>query len=810
MSPFSPIDRPLRALVFFAALTAADRGMAQHDCLSTKRSQGQHPISPKSSVLASMDILHQRIALDLTLGNIIRGNCAIRAVPREEEVANIVLDLEGLTVDSVVSDNGPLAFTHTENILDITFNAPLGPADTVDLTVYYGGDPIVDASGFGGFYTTSALLYNLGVAFESMPHSYGRVWFPCMDNFTERNTYEFLIKTAGNKRAWCNGELLERIQLGSDTVVNHWRIDRTIPAYLASVAASNFVVARDTFPNISGTTTPVELIAAPGDTTGMKSSFINLEQAFYHFEDLFGPYLWNKVGYVLTPVGAMEHATSVHYPRSIATGSLQDEDVMAHELAHHWFGNLVTCDRAEEMYINEGFAEYLSYLFLEKVYGRTRYMNTVRANHRTMVHRAHLMDDGWWTLSEVPQEWTYGEHSYNKGADVLHTLRSYLGDEAFSAGLTSFLTTYAFQPVNSTLLRDHLTATTGVDLTDFFNDWIHQPGWAAFEIDAQRFTQNEDGWLVELSIGQKQRGPADPYNNVPTSITVVGTDVNDVFHEISPLAGPSTEVVFTVPFEPAWVWLNADDRISLAMTGVTDTITNTVNMTYDLANFQLMPEPGDTTVVRMEQYWVPPDEGTFEEPFAYTLSPDRYWRITGNWNDARRFTARVTFDGRNTVSSSYDLGLMQGIAGLAFHEDSVVLLHRPGPAASWKLWADEVNTLGSATDGNCRITLDSLSTGEYVFARRTSAVGIERIGPTPMHWTILPNPTKGTLSFHTDQPNPRGTIRLYDARGREVSAFPVMDGTTRADVTELAVGNYTARFYPIDGGSSPVGTVVKQ
>lgn len=763
----------------------------------------------KERELAPLDIIHQRITLDLTLGDLINGSCAIQAVPRSEGVTNIVLDLEALTVDSVVGSTGPWTFNHSANALDIAFPEPLGTLDTVNFTVHYGGNPIVDPSGFGGFYTSSALIYNLGVAFESVPHSYGRVWFPCLDNFTERNTYEFLIKTAGNKRAWCNGELVERITLGGDTVVNHWRMDRTIPAYLASVAASNFAVARDTFPNISGTTTPVELIAAPVDTTGMKDSFVNLQTAFDHFEVLFGPYLWNKVGFVLTPVGAMEHATSVHYPRSIATGSLQYEDIMAHELAHHWFGNLVTCDRAEEMYINEGFAEYLSYLFLEEVYGRTRYMNTVRANHRTMVHRAHLMDDGWWALSEVPQEWTYGEHSYNKGADVLHTLRGYLGDEGFSVGLTSFLATYAFQPVNSTLLRDHLTASTGVDLSDFFTDWIHQPGWAAFEIDEEQFSQGEDGWIVQLSIGQKQRGPANPYNNVPVTIAVVGTNADHVFRDTVLLGGTTTDISLTVPFEPSWVWLNDDDRLSLAMTGVTDTITNTVTMTYDLANFQLMPEAGDTVVVRMEHYWVAPDEGTFEEPFAYVLSPDRYWRITGNWTDATRFAARVTFDGRNTISSSYDLGLMQNLGGTTFHEDSLVLLHRPGPSAPWTLWANDVTNLGSATDGNCRITLDSLRTGEYAFARRTSAVGMANAAAGRIPWTILPNPAQDHVTFITDSSMPRGTIRLFDASGREVKAMTVEGNTIVMALRDLSAGRYTARFDSLTGHGSLIGIVMK-
>jgi aminopeptidase N len=104
----------------------------------------------------------------------------------------------------------------------------------------------------------------------------------------------------------------------------------------------------------------------------MKNSFIHLQDAFDNHEAWFGHHRWDRVGYCLTGQGAMEHATNISYPVSITNGSLTYETTMAHELAHHWFGDQITCARAEEMYLNEGFAEYISYLFLERVYDRTR------------------------------------------------------------------------------------------------------------------------------------------------------------------------------------------------------------------------------------------------------------------------------------------------------------------------------------------------------------------------------------------------------------------------------------------------------
>lgn len=774
------------------ALTAISAGHAQTDCLSTKHRSHSAAKSTERE-LAPLDILHQRINLDLTQSGLIRGACEISAVPRSNGIDVVSLDLAGLATDSIVMGSTLLDYSHMGEVLSINLPQAIGMDDTISFTVHYGGDPIVDGSGFGGLYTTSAVIYNLGVAFESIPHSYGRTWFPCLDNFTERNSYEFVVKTAGGKKAWCNGELLSRSQLGGDTVVSHWLIQETIPSYLASVAAANFVVARDTFANISGSLTPVEFIAAAADTAGMKLSFTNLQAAYDHFETLFGPYRWNKVGYVLTPVGAMEHSTSIHYPRSIATGSLQYEGTMAHELAHHWFGNLVTCDRAEEMYISEGFAEYLSYLFQEKVYGRERYMREVRTNHRSLVHRAHWFDEGWWALSEMPQEWTYGEHSYNKGADVLHTLRSYLGDEAFSTGLTSFLDTYAFQPVNTIMLRDHLSQTTGMDMTDFFADWVQQPGWAAFEIDAQNFSQGEEGWVVQLTIGQKQRGPAMPYNNVPITIAVIGTDADNVFRDTVLVGGPSTDLAFTVPFEPSWVWLNDDERLSLATTGATYVTSSTTWMVSDIANFEIHPQAGDTAIVRMEQYWVAADEGTYEEPHAYVISPDRYWRISGNWGDPQRFRARVTYDGRYTVQSDLDVKLMRDTLGVAFNEDSLVMLFRPGPEAAWRLWSTRVQPFGSSTDKYGRMEMDSVAAGEYALAWRTSAVGFHERS-LPVRWTVGPNPAMDVVHVRTDGQDLSGTIRVLDSRGR-LSRIGRLNGrSATVDCNGLSAGSYTLFF----------------
>ena len=760
-----------------------------------------------------MDLLHQSIQLDLTHGDDIEGHCTIKAVPRQAGADQFPLHLKALTVDSVSSPQGPLSFVQAGDDLIITLNAPLGLTDTVVLTVHYGGDPIIDPSGFGGFYTSGPVAYNLGVAFTHQPHSYGRAWFPCVDNFIERNNYDFLVRSPAGRNAWCNGHLIADSIAGDGTNWRHWRIDETMPAYLASVASSDYTVVRDTFPSISGTAIPVDLVARPPDTTNMKNSFLHLPDAFALFEQWFGAYRWNKVGYVLTPQGAMEHSTSIHYPQFIASGTLQYESTMAHELAHQWFGDLVTCSRAEEMYINEGFAEYLSYLFIEQVSGTPQYMTTVRNNHRKMLQEAHMKDEGWWALADVPQAWTYGEHSYNKGADVLHTLRNYLGDDLFQQGLTSFLDQYAFQDVNTDQLRDHLTASTGVEMADFFADWVLQPGWAAFEVDS--FTVDPTPlpgglYATEVFVQQKQRGPAAPYHNVPLTVTCMDAMGNSWTSATPFMVGGDMDIISTtLPFVPEHILLNADERISLAVTRDHDIFTGPGTRVYSITDLRVTvvstPSPFSIDV---EEYWVAADEET-AEAYAYVVSPDRYWRILGNLPAEASVSARFVYDGRPAPAISFDAGLMQDFQGTVFREDSLVLLYRPDARTPWSRFPTQtLNTIGSVTDRVGRIDITNLLVGEYAFAWRKSSTGILDRVDGGSKWSIYPSPTSNSVTVAREEDGGPGVVEVLDVKGCVVRTLAMRSPTVTVDLSGLDAAVYPIRFVDDDGNGQWIGQVV--
>ncbi len=746
----------------------------------------------------SIDILHTRIELDLTqVGTgVIAAKTTLRFTPKVTGITTLPLDLLQLQVDSVRKNGMPLSFAQGGQVFLVDLGGSFSSADTLEVDIFYHGDPPTDpgTSGFGGFYTTSAYQYDIGVALNDMPHSYGRSWFPCFDNFVERCTFEFIVRTSADRTVFANGSLISETDLGGGELLTHWSLAEAIPSYLASVASTNYVAVHDTLTSMTGATIPVTLVAKPADTTAMKGTFIHLPNAFHTLENWFGPYRWERVGFVLTPVGAMEHATNICFPVSTVDGTVTDEARIAHELAHHWFGDLITCSRAEEMYINEGFAEYGSYLFFEALHGRADYDARIRANHHKMIGRAHLTDGGWFALADVPQSVTYGDHSYYKGTDVWRTLRGYLGDSLFSLGFKRVLANDAFSDMSTAELRDSLTAATGIDLAHFFSDWTLQPGWAAFEVDSITSVQNGDLWPTTVFVQQKLDHADHFYEQVPVTISFESA-TGERWTDPSPvlLGGEFQTITSAPPFAPVQAFINADQRLALATTVQEDTLTQTATVTFNLADITLVvnaiPSPAP---LRIEEFWVAADDYT-AEPFAFVVSPDRWWRITGQLPPGAEVNARITVDGRPASLTSFDPGLVQNSGNTVFMEDSLVLLYRPNAHFPWAMLAGtQISFLGgNHADGYARLTTTNIGTGDLTVGWRKSATGIHDHGDALTGWHFFPNPTDDLVTIEAPRAarNQGAHLLVQDVQGRMLADRPLTGAHTRIDLRSLSAGN---------------------
>ncbi len=737
----------------------------------------------------TVDVLHTRIALDLTHAaqGQLHGSATLRFTPLASGLQEVHWDLIP-TADSVWMESGPLAFTQSGQVLTAQLPALAAPGDTLELHVAYSGAPPLDGSGFGGFYLSGNYQYNLGVAFQAVPHSYGRAWFPCFDNFRERSTFEFLVRVSAGRSVYANGELIAEQELDDGSTLFHWLLQESIPAYLASVASANYVAMRDTFPSVDGRMVPVVLAALPGDTARLRISFQHLAQAFHTFEQWFGPYRWNRVGYVLTSVGAMEHATNICFPDFSVDGTLTHEDIMAHELAHHWFGNLITCETPGEMYISEGFSDFCAMLFLEDLYGEEVYKQRVRKNHREVVAFGHLRDEGWFPLAAVPDNRTYGVTPYKKGADVARTLRAVLGDSLFAAAMKHVMHANAFTAMNSYQLRDSLSVASGMDLTDFFADWVLQPGGAAFMVDSVGVEPSGPGYAARIHVRQKTRGGAAFFHQVPITITCLGAQGERV-DQLAAVGGESTVVELDVPFVPAIVRLNDDERLGLTTTWDTLTV-HGLGQTY-LANTDLRVSvtafdgPGH---LRVEEFWVPADP---DPSGGHVVSADRWWRIESDLPAGTSASLRVTLDGRPGFPGCFDLGLVQAETGIAFHENDLRILYRPGPGTSWTAMPATISTIGNATDGNARIEMAGLLPGDYTLARIASPVATGDQMAKATGWRYYPVPSGGRLTvIPPDHDRCIGTeLLIRDASGKLVGRRAVHQGANTFNLPHTAGGN---------------------
>ena len=245
---------------------------------------------------------------------------------------------------------------------------------------------------------------------------------------------------AAASAGYANGLMVEASTQGNQ-LNRRWKLDQPIPSYLACFSAGPYVSWKRNIASI-----PVEIAAAAVDTNKVASTYQHLPQAIACFQHWFGPFMWPKIGYSLVPFnsGAMEHATNIAIGRSFIDGTLSYETLWAHELSHHWWGDLATCTTAEDMWLNEGMASYSENLFTENVYGSDQYTRDVKDNLTEILHFTHHKEGGYQPVSGVPHSLTYSDHVYLKGKAVAHCLRGYMGDSLFFAGLQYFLNNKKF------------------------------------------------------------------------------------------------------------------------------------------------------------------------------------------------------------------------------------------------------------------------------------------------------------------------------------------------------------------------------
>src|SRR5688572_21548633 len=176
-----------------------------HDSYCSKSLSG---LASKTQV-TGYNVTHYNIYIDTINFNLqsIRGHTELKVISQQPAMGSFDLWLLGFNIDSIVSSGFQLIYNYNDTIISIQTPVPVINGDSITVTVYYNGQPAQDASGWGGFYFSGSYAFNLGVGFAAIPHNFGRAWYPCIDEFTSKSTYDFYIRTQSTSKAFCNGIL---------------------------------------------------------------------------------------------------------------------------------------------------------------------------------------------------------------------------------------------------------------------------------------------------------------------------------------------------------------------------------------------------------------------------------------------------------------------------------------------------------------------------------------------------------------------------------------------------------------------------
>ena len=754
----------------------------------------------------SIDILHYNIDLDIIYlsQHKIEGNTSLTIIPKHNNTNSISLDLQGLIIDSILIDNHTNSnWTYDTKAIRIPFATALNTSDTFLCQVFYHGNPQTDPSGWGGFYFSndSAFAFNMGVGMQDDPHNYGRIWYPCADNFTDRATYDFKITVKNNNTAVCNGTLMSTTT-AANTKTYYWELHNDIPTYLTSVAIGPYVSVNDTFISMNGNRVPISIYVTQAKVAAANGSFENLKLILEAFEFYYGPYRWERIGYVGVPFnsGAMEHATNIHIGLSDIDGTKNNETLIAHELSHHWFGNLVTCHSASDMWLNEGWASFSEAMYQEYVYGRQNYVEYTRNTHFSVIKSAHINDDGYRAVSGVPHEYTYGSTVYKKGATIAHSLRGYLGDELFFPMIRAYMAQNAFSDQSSYEFRDFITNQTGINMNDWFDAWVFSEGFPEFYANSLRvIPMSSPSFMATVTARQGLHHKPNYANSNRMPITFMDDSWNRK-DTILQFSGQSGSEDFKLSFEPTVVFTDLNNTIADATMKYDMIIKSPTS--YDISNayFKMdVIQATDSALFQITHHWAAPDTLGTSYP-GLRISSKRYWTVASNNISKYKATGHFRYWKTPNLDSDIILSSM----------DSVVLLYRPDATFTWQ-------KVDFEKQGNWVIgflVTENLKPGEYsIAAYDYNYLGIDDNYKTEIELIISPNPSDGIFNFDGNFSFPTKAI-IIDINGRQVDSFELNNNSQRSyykwNAEKLASGTYFVKIIDFDNNTLYTAKVIKQ
>lgn len=523
------------------------------------------------------DIIHSTIDVRFDWVNrYCLGNITITARPHFYTSEVLELDAKGMDIKKVEDADRkmPLKFDYNGEKLRIQLGRLYARNDQYRVFIEYVAKPEEAYKGGG----SEAISSDKGLFFinhdgkdankpkqiwtqgetESNSH-----WFPTIDKPNERMTVDLNITVENKYKTLSNGLLANTRNNSDGTRTDSWKMDKGHAPYLVMMAIGEYAVVRDKWRNMD-----LMYYVEPKYEKYAKTIFKNTPEMLTFFSERLGvDYPWQKYAQVVVRdyvSGAMENTTAVIFgefmngtERELIDVS-QNESVVAHEMFHHWFGDLVTCESWSNLTVNESFANYSESLWFEHKYGEDAGMHHLYEDMEGYLDEAQTKIHPLVYFRYDSREDMFDRHSYNKGGCILHMLRKYLGDEAFFASLKKYLTDNAYNTGESHQLRLAIEAITGEDMNWFFNQWYFSAGHPTLDIS---YNYNETTKKVSVTLEQKQtKEGVPPIFELPMAVDIYHSATNKERKTIRMTKRKQT-FEFNAPQKPALVNVDAEKML---------------------------------------------------------------------------------------------------------------------------------------------------------------------------------------------------------------------------------------------------------
>jgi aminopeptidase N len=500
----------------------------------------------------NLDVLYYRLDIRVSVYSAsLAGSVLVRARTRTGGINTMSLDLAAaMTVDSVRSGSARLPITRFPSSFTIGLQRSYNEGETVETEIFYHGSPA--PSGFGSFLFGA---HSGGPWIWSLSEPYGaRDWWPCKDHPLDKaDSADIRITVPAPLKVGSNGLLRGVRQNPDGTITYDWAVRYPIATYLISVAIADFAVFSNWYRHSPTDSMQILNYVLPEHLPTAQQQLPRTVDMLRVFSGLYGPYpfLKEKYGHCeFGTGGAMEHQT-------MTSTTTFAEDVIAHELAHQWFGDMITCATWQDLWLNEGFATYSESLYREAQYGTSEYRRLIRARMTSALGASGTLF--------VQDTSTVGNlfasnRVYAKGASVLHMLRHVVGDSVFFRALRNYAadTRLQYGTASTSDFQSACEIAAGRSLAWFFSQWVYgekfpryEPHWTAVPEDTR--------FRIRLTMHQETRTSNPVFFTMPVDIRLSAglRDTSFVlFHETN-----DQEFSFTTAFHPDRLEVDPDQWI---------------------------------------------------------------------------------------------------------------------------------------------------------------------------------------------------------------------------------------------------------